>query len=109
MTAHPLFSGCSGSGLRSRSIWATTSSNRRETFSFVRADVSVKAVLPHDAASAAPSSRVTCLCVRMPHNQLTRERGDTRDEGKPVRRTYLCTAKSDLLPTSTMGTFSRPV
>ena len=46
------------------SISATTSSKILETFSLWRAEDSMKPVLPHEAASAAPSSRVTCLRER---------------------------------------------
>lgn len=56
-----LAGGFSGSGFMSFSISATTSSKILDTFSLWRAEDSMKPVLPHEAASATPSSRVTCL------------------------------------------------
>lgn len=61
MIRHPDFSGTSGSGFMSFSISATMASKILPTFSLCRADDSMKAVLPHDFAIAAPSSLVTCL------------------------------------------------
>lgn len=87
----------------------------RLTFSLCRADDSVKAVLPQEAASAAPSSRVTCLKrdkQRQYIHTLCCPRVIDRAAQRQLRRhaqAHLCTAKSDLLPTSTIGTLSLPV
>lgn len=69
---HPPFSAVSGSGFRSFSISATAASKILPTLSLWRADASVKKVLPHDAARAAPSSRVTCLVKKRGGNTLVR-------------------------------------
>lgn len=61
MSAQPPDAGFSTSGFISRSISPTTCSNIRFTFSLCLALDSVKPVLPHEAANAAPSSLVTCL------------------------------------------------
>lgn len=101
-TTQPLLGFSSGCGFSSDSIWATIRSNTRLTFSPVRADVSTNEVSPQLAASAVPSSFVTCLS------------GDESRQFPPMRldgtqETHRWTAKSLLLPTRTMGTFSRPV
>lgn len=64
MSTQPALAGVSGSGFKSFSISPTAASKILTTFSLCRADDSVNDVLPQDAASAAPSSRVTCLWTR---------------------------------------------
>ena len=66
ITTQPDLGATSGSGFISFSISPTTCSKIRLTFSLCLAEDSVKPVFPHEAANAAPSSRVTCLLAVAP-------------------------------------------
>jgi len=96
------------SGLRSFSISATTPSKMRSTFSLCLADDSTKVVEPHDLALASPSSRVTCLTSGR-EGTVSVVSAAARLNWFSWLSAYLWTAKSDLFPTSTIGTLSLPV